>query len=67
MRGVQRRGCAVPLHVPEMTMTELLPIFPSILLVTMILITLALLPLLNDDPARRDENQRTDEIRMKKS
>lgn len=48
-------------------MTELLPIFPSILLVTMILITLALLPLLNDDPARRDENQRTDEIRMKKS
>jgi hypothetical protein len=46
-----------------MMMSDLLQLFPSILLVLMIVITLMLLPLLNDEPSRREETQRTDEIR----
>lgn len=46
-------------------MIDLTTVFPTILLAVMIILTLILLPLLNDEPApRRDERQRTDEIRV---
>lgn len=46
-------------------MTELINLFPTILLGVMIVLTLILLPLLNDEAApRRDERQRTDEVRV---
>lgn len=46
-------------------MIDLTNAFPTILLGVMIVLTLILLPLLNDEPsARRDERQRTDEIRV---
>lgn len=46
-------------------MTDLINLFPSLLLATMIAITLILLPLLNDDrPRRGEERQRTDKIRL---
>ncbi|NTU82046.1 MAG: hypothetical protein HGA45_22150 [Chloroflexales bacterium] len=46
-------------------MTDLTNVFPTILLGVMIILTLILLPLLNDEAApRRDERQRTDEIRL---
>lgn len=44
-------------------MSELINIFPSILLGVMILLTLVLLPLLQEDRAPAEERQRTDEIR----
>lgn len=44
-------------------MTDLLNIFPSILLGVMILLTLVLLPLLQEERAPADDRQRTDEIR----
>jgi hypothetical protein len=44
-------------------MTELINLFPSILLGLMIVLTLILLPLLNDEhPRRRDDEPRTEEI-----
>lgn len=47
-------------------MTELTNLFPSMLLGLMIILTLILLPLLNEDrPVRSDDRQRTDEIRVK--
>jgi hypothetical protein len=47
-------------------MTDLINLFPSLLLAMMIAITLILLPLLNDDrPRRRDDRQTTDKIRLK--
>lgn len=54
-------------------MTELINLFPTILLGVMIVLTLVLLPLLSDDAAPRREagetdrqrfRQRTDEIRV---
>lgn len=46
-------------------MTELINHFPTVLLGVMIILTLVLLPLLNDEPThRRDDRQRTDEIRV---
>ncbi|HMQ30194.1 MAG TPA: hypothetical protein PKD53_05670 [Chloroflexaceae bacterium] len=46
-------------------MTDLLNFFPSILLGVMVFLTLILLPLLGDEaPRRRDDRQRTDEIRV---
>ena len=48
-------------------MTELMNLFPSLLLGLMIVLTLVLLPLLNDDRhVRSEERQRTDEIRINK-
>jgi hypothetical protein len=45
-------------------MIEWTNLFPTILLGVMVVLTLVLLPLLNDEAAsRRDERQRTDEIR----
>ncbi|MEI7771433.1 MAG: hypothetical protein WCI67_15690 [Chloroflexales bacterium] len=48
-------------------MPNLIDIFPSILLGAMIVLTLVLLPLLNEDRQRAEERQRTDEIRLHKS
>ncbi len=46
-------------------MTELINLFPTLLLGMMIVLTLVLLPLLSDEAApRRDDRQRTDEIRV---
>jgi hypothetical protein len=47
-------------------MSNLINIFPSILLGIMIVLTLVLLPLLNDDRTHVDERQRTDKIRVPK-
>lgn len=46
-------------------MTDLINLFPSLLLAMMIAITLVLLPLLGDDRQRRDDRQRTDKIKLK--
>ncbi|GAB4449107.1 MAG: hypothetical protein OHK0015_54170 [Chloroflexi bacterium OHK40] len=45
-------------------MSELTNLFPTILLGVMLVLTLVLLPLLNDDRPPRDERQRTEEIRV---
>lgn len=46
-------------------MTDLINLFPSLLLALMIALTLALLPLLNDErPIRGEERQRTEKIRV---
>lgn len=45
-------------------MSELINLFPTALLGTMIVLTLVLLPLLNDERPPREERQRTDEIRV---
>lgn len=46
-------------------MTDLINLFPTILLGLMVFLTLLLLPLLGEDaPLRRDDRQRTDEIRV---
>jgi hypothetical protein len=47
-------------------MSNLINIFPSILLGAMIVLTLVLLPLINEDRQRAEERQRTDEIRVRK-
>ncbi|NTW03090.1 MAG: hypothetical protein HGA19_17725 [Oscillochloris sp.] len=47
-------------------MENLINLFPSILLGVMIVLTLVLLPLLNDDRVHAEERQRTDEIRTHK-
>lgn len=41
---------------------EIANLFPNLLLGVMIILTLILLPLLNDDRVRRPEEQRTDEL-----
>lgn len=45
-------------------MAYLLNSFPSILLGLMLVITLILLPLLNEERFRRDDEQRTDELHL---
>lgn len=47
-------------------MTDLINLFPTLLLGLMVALTLVLLPLLGDDaaPRRDDKRQRTDEIRV---
>ncbi len=46
-------------------MTDLINFFPTILLGVMVCLTLILLPLLGEDtPFRRDERQRTEELRV---
>ncbi|NWF79575.1 MAG: hypothetical protein HXY37_05920 [Chloroflexi bacterium] len=45
-------------------MVELTNHFATILLAVMIVLTLVLLPLLNDDRPARDERQRTEELRL---
>ena len=45
-------------------MSELLNLFPTILLGAMVALTLVLLPLLNDERPARDDRQRTDQIRV---
>jgi len=45
-------------------MSELLNLFPTILLGAMVALTLVLLPLLNDELPARDDRQRTDQIRV---
>lgn len=45
-------------------MVELTAFFPSILLGVMIVLTLVLLPLLNDESPIRDDRQRTEELRL---
>ncbi|NNJ12706.1 hypothetical protein EKD04_020485 [Chloroflexales bacterium ZM16-3] len=47
-------------------MSNLINLFPSVLLGVMIVLTLVLLPLLNDDRAHAEDRQRTDEIRAPK-
>ncbi|MBX0330631.1 hypothetical protein K2Z83_23515 [Oscillochloris sp. ZM17-4] len=47
-------------------MSDLINLFPSVLLGVMIVLTLVLLPLLSDDRAPAEERQRTDEIRAPK-
>lgn len=39
-------------------MTELINFFPSLLLIAMVILTLALLPLLNEDRSQRGEERR---------
>ncbi|WP_298821275.1 hypothetical protein [Chloroflexus sp.] len=45
-------------------MSDLLPLLPSVLLFVMIVLTLALLPLLDDDHPPVTERQQTDRIRL---
>ncbi len=45
-------------------MSELLNLFPTILLGAMVALTLVLLPLLNDERPGGDDRQRTDKIRV---
>jgi hypothetical protein len=46
-------------------MTDLINLFPTLLLGIMVALTLILLPLLGDEAApRREDRQRTDEIRV---
>lgn len=47
-------------------MTDLINLFPTLLLGLMVTLTLILLPLLGDEasPRRDDQRQRTDEIRV---
>ncbi len=45
-------------------MSELINLFPTILLGVMVVLTLVLLPLLNDERPARDDRSRTDEIRV---
>jgi hypothetical protein len=47
-------------------MSNLINLFPSVLLGVMILLTLVLLPLLGEERVRAEERQRTDEIRVRK-
>lgn len=47
-------------------MSNMINLFPSILLGTMIVLTLVLLPLLNDDRAHAEDRQITDKIRVPK-
>jgi hypothetical protein len=47
-------------------MSNLINIFPSILLGAMIVLTLVLLPLISEDRQRAEDRQRTDEIRVRK-
>lgn len=46
-------------------MVELTNHFPTILLAAMIVLTLVLLPLLNEERPARDDRQRTEELRLK--
>jgi hypothetical protein len=46
-------------------MSELINMFPTILLGAMFVLTLVLLPLLGDERPYRDERQRTEEIRVR--
>ncbi|NTV64078.1 MAG: hypothetical protein HGA65_11160 [Oscillochloris sp.] len=48
-------------------MSSLINLFPSLLLGFMIVLTLVLLPLLNDDHVHSEERQRTDKIRQPKT
>jgi len=52
------------LNATEGLMSELLNLFPTILLGAMVALTLVLLPLLNDELPARDDRQRTDQIRV---
>ncbi|MFV9503024.1 MAG: hypothetical protein AB4911_00520 [Oscillochloridaceae bacterium umkhey_bin13] len=45
-------------------MSDLINFFPTMLLGVMVLLTLILLPLLNDDRPVRDDRQRTDRIQV---
>jgi len=52
------------LNATEGLMSELLNHFPTFLLGAMCILTLVLLPLLNDERPARDDRQRTDQIRV---
>ncbi|MEF3273415.1 MAG: hypothetical protein K6356_03305 [Chloroflexus sp.] len=45
-------------------MADMLPLLPATLLFVMIVLTLALLPLLEDDRTAAGERQQTDQIRL---
>lgn len=45
-------------------MSELINLFPTILLGVMVVLTLVLLPLLDDERPARDDRQRTEELRL---
>lgn len=46
-------------------MSELINLFPTILLGAMVGLTLILLPLLGDESRPREERQRTEELRLR--
>jgi hypothetical protein len=45
-------------------MSDLINMFPTLLLGVMCVLTLVLLPLLGDEAPRREDRQRTEEIRV---